>query len=40
MSDRDQSDQRPIDRLYLLSIIAYALLAVAFVGYFVWRMIR
>jgi hypothetical protein len=39
MSDRDRSDQPP-DRLYLLAIIGYALLAAGFIGYFVWVMVR
>lgn len=35
MPDRE----RPVDRLYLLAIVGYALLAAAFAGYFVWRML-
>lgn len=38
MSDRDRS--RPVDRLYLVAIIAYALLAVGFIGYFIWWALR
>lgn len=34
MSDRDRS--RPVDRLYLVAIIAYAMLAAGFIGYFIW----
>jgi hypothetical protein len=37
MSDRNRSNQRPVDRLYLLAIIGYALLAAAYLGFFVWR---
>lgn len=40
MSDHDRSDHRPIDRLYLLAIVGYAVLAAAFIGYFVWWMMR
>lgn len=39
MSDHDRSGQRPVDRFYLVAIIGYALLAAAFIGYFVWRML-
>jgi hypothetical protein len=35
MSDHP-SDRRPVDRLYLIAIIGYAVLAAAFLGYFVW----
>ena len=37
MSDRNRS--RPVERLYLLAIIAYAMLAAGFIGYFIWRLI-
>jgi hypothetical protein len=37
MSDRNRS--RP-DRLYLLAIIAYAMLAAGFIGYFIWRLVE
>ena len=37
MSDRNRSNQRPVDRLYLLAIIVYAVLAAAYLGFFVWR---
>lgn len=37
MSERNRS--RPVDRLYLLAIIAYAVLAAGFVGYFIWRLV-
>jgi len=37
MSERNRP--RPVDRLYLLAIIAYAVLAAGFVGYFIWRMV-
>lgn len=36
MPDRDRSDPRPVDRLYLLAIVVYALLAAGFIGYFLW----
>lgn len=39
MSDRDRSDHRPADRLYLFAIVGYALLAAGFIGYFVWRLV-
>lgn len=35
--ERDHSDRRPVDRFFLLAIVAYALLALAFIAYFVWR---
>lgn len=38
MSDRNRS--RPVDRLYLLAIIAYAMLAAGFIGYFIWRLVE
>lgn len=38
MSDRNRS--RPVDRLYLLAIIVYAMLAAGFIGYFIWRLIE
>lgn len=40
MSDHDRSDRRPIDRFYLVAIVGYAVLAAAFIGYFVWWMMR
>jgi len=38
MPERNRSDRRPVDRLFLLAIVAYALLALGFIGYFVWRL--
>jgi len=35
MCDRNRS--RP-DRLYLVAIIAYAMMAAGFIGYFIWRL--
>ncbi len=39
MSDRNRSNPRRVDRFYLLAIIGYALLAAAFIGYFIWRVV-
>jgi hypothetical protein len=38
MPDRDHSDRRPVDRFFLLAIVAYALVALAFIAYFVRRL--
>jgi nitrate reductase NapE component len=38
MRERDRSDRRPVDRFFLVAIVAYALLALAFIGYFAWRL--
>ncbi len=34
MSERNRSDPKPVDRLYLLAIVFYALLALGFVAYY------
>ena len=37
--ERDRFDRRPVDRFFLVAIVAYALLALAFIGYFAWRLL-
>ena len=39
MSDRNHPDPRPVDRFYLLAIIAYAVLAAGFIGFFIWYLV-
>ncbi len=34
MSERQPTDPKSVDRLYLVAIVLYALLALAFIGYF------
>ncbi|HEX3132488.1 MAG TPA: hypothetical protein VHX44_02770 [Planctomycetota bacterium] len=36
--ERDRFDRRPVDRFFRLAIVAYALVALAFIAYFVWRL--
>ena len=38
MSERNRSDPKSVDRLYLLAIVLYALLAMGFVAYFIRRL--